>query len=124
MFFVYIVQAGGILYLKQILNGIYKKKRKSPCVHLFSVRHLIHYLFTLSFYFLSKSFITVHHSIISSCFFDNLSLSKLFVPIKLDRVQHRWRDEPGIASQSPRPRIARVEHKKDGPSRRLFRSAH
>ena len=32
---------------------------------------------------LSKSFITVHNSIISSCLFDKFSLSKLFVPIKV-----------------------------------------
>jgi len=61
------------------------RKPVLPFVRLFSVHHRIHYSFTWSFYSLSKSFITVHDSIIF-CFFDNFSLSKLFIPIK---VRHR-----------------------------------
>jgi len=62
------------------------RKPVLPFVRLFSVSHRIHFLFIWTFYFLSKSFVTTHDSIISSYFFDNFSLSKLFVPIK---VRHR-----------------------------------
>jgi len=62
------------------------RKPLLPFVRLFSVSHRIHFLFIWTFYFLSKSFVTTHDSIISSYFFDNFSLSKLFVPIK---VRHR-----------------------------------
>jgi len=63
------------------------RKPVLPFVDLFFCRsaHSLFYSLGLST-LLSKSFITVHDSIISSCFFDNFSLSKLFVPIK---VRHR-----------------------------------
>jgi len=63
------------------------RKPVLPFVRLFSVSHRISLFIHLVFStLLSKSFITVHDSIISPCFFDNFSLSKLFVPIK---VRHR-----------------------------------
>jgi len=62
------------------------RKPVLPCVRLLLVSHRLHFLFTWSFYFLSKSFITAHDSIICSCFLDIFSLSKSLVQIK---VPHR-----------------------------------
>ena len=65
------------------------RKPVVPCVHLLSVSHHLHFLFTWSFYFLSKSFITAHDSIISSYFLDNFSLSKSLVQINVPDRQMR-----------------------------------
>ena len=54
-----------------------------PFVRLLSACNRIYFLFTWSFYSLLKSFITTYDFIVSSCFDDNFSLSKLFVPIQV-----------------------------------------
>ena len=62
------------------------RKPVLPFVRLLSVSHRIHFMFTWSFYSLSKSFVTTYHLIVFSRFLDSFPVPKLLVPIK---VPHR-----------------------------------
>ena len=67
-------------------QGGYKKACFSLCSFLISLSSLHPLSVHLVFYLLSKSLVTAYDLIIFSCFFDNFSQPKLFVPIK---VPHR-----------------------------------